>query len=408
VQAYRLLAAEMFQLGWDYPFHLGVTEAGEGEDGRVKSAMGIGALLLDGIGDTIRVSLTEDPWCEIDPCRSLCRLASAEKRSPEPFVETVRSFTSIQKSSPEIPKGSSLHLDGSVIVQVKKGEWSDPGFEQKIEGEGTEKKRPDFLWLEGVEQGDISLLKNLKEKKIPLLSLEKTPFTTQIVLLEDADPGQSPSQVVWVRSLEEKNLEKLLHLSPQFFLFSSEFSLVHEGRRLFEFLRSRGIRTPMILFFSSLSSCREEVLISASAECGTLLIDGQFDGICLDVLGEMEEKSVLSFSIMQASRRRTTKTEFISCPGCGRTLFNLQEVSQRIRKRTSHLPGVRIAIMGCIVNGPGEMADADFGYVGSKPGKVDLYVGKKCVEKDVDFQEADDKLIALMKQEGKWSDPVSV
>ncbi len=388
ILAYRLLSAEMFRLDWDYPLHLGVTEAGEGEDGRIKSAIGIGALLLDGIGDTIRVSLTEDPWTEIDPCRRLVSWAHQKaKRKNAPFQETKRNVVAIEKS-PSI-NTSPLHSDGSVLIKIYKEEFIDPHFLKGWDLNAVDV--PDLIWVEGATEQEISKsshIHKLQEAKIEVLS---------------------SNQIFLVQSLDEEQLEKAILEKPKFFLFScEEGSVPHEGRRFFELLQRKNIRTPVILQFLGKHLTWEDVVIRSAAECGSLLIDGLFDGICLDVNGSFLEKKQLSFSLMQAARKRTTKTEFISCPGCGRTLFDLQAVSKRIRDRTSHLPGVRIAIMGCIVNGPGEMADADFGYVGSRPGKIDLYVGKKCVERNIDFQDADERLVALIQSHGKWVDPVSI
>jgi len=359
IKAYRLLSAKMLELDWDYPFHLGVTEAGEGEDGRIKSAIGIGSLLLDGIGDTIRVSLTEDPWAEIDPCqRIICWSNKKLAQKNIPFVETKRNITTLSKSPSVI--SPPLHPNGSVLIKISKKEFSQQDLSKESD------LKPDLIWIEDAED---------------------LPFTR----------------------ITPSTLETALRSTPSFFLFScKQGSFAHEGRRLFEFLHTHNIKVPIILYFEGQDLSWEDVVIQASAECGSLLIDGLFDGICLDVKGSYLDKKNLSFAIMQAARKRTTKTEFISCPGCGRTLFDLQSVSKRIRERTSHLPGVRIAIMGCIVNGPGEMADADFGYVGSRPGKIDLYIGKQCVEKNIDFDKADERLIDLIRSHGKWVEPINV
>jgi (E)-4-hydroxy-3-methylbut-2-enyl-diphosphate synthase len=399
IRAYRLLSAKLLELGWDYPLHLGVTEAGEGEDGRIKSSIGIGSLLLDGIGDTIRVSLTEDPWQEIDPCERICKFVEKIKREKtEPFVETFRDYTAISPSNSIITPDCRLHQDGSVVLEVDRKEFLNPSFIQELKLKQKEVDAPDWIWVEDLQEGDLN------EDSIAVLSKDKVSYATQVVSLEEAIVENTPSQVVWISSLEGNRLEKALACRPKFFLFSSTKSLVHEGRRFFEALKGSRIQIPVILLFSKTESL-EDTVIEFAMECGTLLIDGLFDGVCLKGKMSYEEKKALSFALMQAARKRTTKTEFISCPGCGRTLFNLQEVSKRIRDKTSHLPGVKIAIMGCIVNGPGEMADADFGYVGSRPGKIDLYVGKQCVEKDIDFSEADEKLISLIKQYGKWVEP---
>lgn len=197
---------------------------------------------------------------------------------------------------------------------------------------------------------------------------------------------------------------KLLTTQPKFILFSPKESRLHQGRKFFDWLKEHNLAIPVILNFDYDCSFAD-LIIRASAECGALLADGLGEGICLQTPYSSADITSLSFNILQAARMRTFKTEFISCPGCGRTLFDLQQVTKRIRERTSHLPGVKIAIMGCIVNGPGEMADSDFGYVGSKAGKIDLYVGKTCVERNIDFAEADERLIALIKSHGRWVEP---
>ena len=300
----------MDELGWDYPLHLGVTEAGNGDDGRIKSAAGIGALLLDGIGDTMRVSLTEDPWHEIEPCKKLIQL-----------TRTI-----------EKPTKSKRSTNGLVFLSVSEEDILEPDFYEKI-GCEIQLARPQ----KKIDAADGLMLKG-----------------------EIKDPDA---------------LQKL------------------------DFLKDAGIEVsnnPDILIFD------HPDIIAAGAELGSLLIDGYGEGICLSGIKDLAYARKCSFSILQAARMRSVKTEFIACPSCGRTLFNLQEVTKRIQAKTAHLPGVKIAIMGCIVNGPGEMADADFGYVGSRPGKIDLYVGKTCVEKNIDEAIADERLIDLIKSHGRW------
>jgi (E)-4-hydroxy-3-methylbut-2-enyl-diphosphate synthase len=329
IQAYRLIVAEMMKLGWDYPLHLGVTEAGEGEDGRVKSAIGIGSLLLDGIGDTIRVSLTENPWCEIDPCKRLVRIYDEALGKGIPFFEEKnRNFMEISRKRKEV--APPLHPDGSVL---------DP---RKIEN-------PTFV------NGD--------------------------------DP---------------ESWEDLLKNTPPFVLFTATDCRVHKGRRFVAWAKEKKLQTAILFAFDYSVFAPEDLVLVASAECGSLLADGLGDGLALTTCLSSEATEALSLNILQGARMRATKTEYISCPGCGRTLFDLQTVSRKIKEKTAHLPGVKIAIMGCIVNGPGEMADADFGYVGSKPGMIDLYVGKECVERNIPFDDAEDKLIALIKAHGRW------
>jgi len=329
IQAYRLIVAEMIELGWDYPLHLGVTEAGEGEDGRVKSAIGIGSLLLDGIGDTIRVSLTEDPWYEIDPCKRLVRIYdNAIGKGVSYFEEPNRNFKEISRKRREVV--SPLHPDGTVLDQ------------QTVEN-------PTFV------NGD--------------------------------DPAS------W---------DMLLKLNVPFVLLTATDCRVHKGRRFVAWAKKHELQSTILFAFDYSSLSQEDLVLTASAECGSLLADGLGDGLALKTSISSEATESLSLNILQGARMRATKTEYISCPGCGRTLFDLQAVSRKIKERTAHLPGVKIAIMGCIVNGPGEMADADFGYVGSRPGMIDLYVGKECVERNIPFDDAEDKLIALIKAHGRW------
>lgn len=301
IEAYRLLVREMCKLGWNYPLHLGVTEAGLGEDGRIKSAVGIGSLLLDGLGDTIRVSLTEDPWEEIDPCKRLIKFAEEKAVLRLPLEQNER-----KKQKAII----SNQFENSVTISGKdQSTW-------KVEG------NPRYILLE-------------------------------------------------------------------------EFT-----REFFEWLKKEKIETPVILK-ANYDLSEEDVVILASMELGSYLIDGLGSGVLIHAPKKTKD---FEKNLLQACRLLSFKTDFIACPGCGRTLFDLQEVTKKIRDKTGHIPGLKIAIMGCIVNGPGEMADADFGYVGSKPGKIDLYVGKSCVEKNIDFNDAESRLIDLIKAHGRWVD----
>lgn len=397
IGAYRLLARQMQEMGWDYPFHLGVTEAGEGEDGRVKSAVGIGTLLLEGIGDTIRVSLTEDPWHEIDPCKRL--IASSSPKTPLPLdVAGSRLCTS------HLP----LHPQGSVILPVANKDLLDESmlaslglsrqFRQIKKGATT----PDIILLEQSPSSiEIELLDQLRGAGIGIFYKEKSAVSGLVLYKEYGGTG-SAAQIDSIDLLESLDFSSLL-----FLLFSPLDEPVVQTRRLYALLCQKKISLPLILSFHYRLE-PEDLLIRAAAECGSLLIDGIGEGVALRSSSSYQELLSLSYTILQAARLRTVKTEFISCPGCGRTLFELQSVSKRIREKTSHLPGVKIAIMGCIVNGPGEMADADFGYVGSRPGRIDLYVGKQCVEKNIAFEDADQRLIDLIKKHGRWVEPASV
>jgi len=358
IEAYRLLAAEMDRLGWDYPMHLGVTEAGEGEDGRVKSAMGIGSLLLDGIGDTIRCSLTEDPWFEIDPCKRLVQFAeSYPVKDPSLSLKVIR-----RKVTTHPP----LHRDGTVIVKVSENEVREPAFQADLKG------------------ADAILATTVH----PKLALSAIPVI------------HSP----YIVTEDEKQWDALRLDSPEVIFFTPSEHYLHHSRKFFAWLKINALDIPVILNFSY--DCSEEdVVIRASAEMGALLCDGFGEGVCVQANIPLSARKSLGFAILQGARMRSSKTEFISCPGCGRTLFNLQTVAAKIRERTSHLPGVKIAIMGCIVNGPGEMADADFGYVGSLPGKIDLYKGKERVEKNIPMEEAVERLVELIKLHGRWEEP---
>lgn len=414
IAAYRLLSAEMLRLGWDYPLHLGVTEAGEGEDGRVKSAMGMGTLLLDGLGDTIRVSLTEDPWYEIDPCQRLVKLAENSLREGiAPFEEKYRNFANIQRREVILPKNVALHRDGTVILGLKTDDLEDKtlykqlGCDIRLGQPKLTRTSVDCLALLDDTSQSLPILQKLKDAGVgllpPLLSVQQAITTSdnsrsaRFVL----HPMAGSARLVQVQDEAPSDWKRLKENPPDLIIFFPSKNRLHRARQLFDWLQEQKISSPVILRYRYDCS-PEDLVIRASAECGALFCDGLADGLWLEGPYEMDFLRNLSFGILQAARMRTSKTDFISCPSCGRTLFNLQEVSQRIRERTSHLPGVKIAIMGCIVNGPGEMADADFGYVGSKPGMIDLYVGKQCVERDINFAEADDRLVSLIKQHGRW------
>ncbi len=416
VQAYRLLVAEMVKLGWDYPLHLGVTEAGDGEDGRVKSAVGIGTLLLDGIGDTIRVSLTEDPWLEIDPCQRLVQFADSSIGKKVPFFEELhRNINSIQKREIRLPLEGCLHRDGSVVLYAKESDLLQPHFYTKIGCKvqlNQLERTPstiDYLYVEHLsKEPKISeAIKKLKKAQIGVLtSSQGISGTVPVIPLSALALGKTPeiSYVISIDSDDPATWKLLAESKPLFLLFAPRGSRLHAGRHFFEWLKTQSLQIPVILDFSY-SCAWDDTVIHASTELGALLADALGEGVAIRSEFDLEQVRLLSFNILQAARMRTSKTEYISCPGCGRTLFDLQSVTKRIRQRTAHLPGVKIAIMGCIVNGPGEMADADFGYVGSKAGKIDLYVGKTCVERNIDFSDADERLVDLIKAHDRWQEP---
>lgn len=423
IQAYRLLVAEMMTLGWNYPLHLGVTEAGEGEDGRIKSAMGIGTLLLDGIGDTIRVSLTEDAWREIDPCKRLVSFAStyASQHGLDPFEEKHRHIDAIQKRPVVLPKNVALHRDGTVMVTVPTDDIAKPDFHKKI-GCDLQLGKPKLkvstadglvIAKKSHDPQVAHILKDLHDLGVGTLSPIPGEGDVLLMTLSEArakktqfsiavGPKTPLALIVGDDSLQ--NWPLIEELKPAIIMLAPTADRLHYCRQFFNWLQERHITIPVILNFRYACS-QEDLIIQSAAELGALFCDGLGDGIWIEGPYDLDFLRKLSFNILQAARMRTSKTEFISCPSCGRTLFDLQDVSRRIRERTAHLPGVKIAIMGCIVNGPGEMADADFGYVGSKPGMIDLYVGKQCVEKDIGFSEADDRLVELIKKHGRWKEP---
>lgn len=375
IASYRFLVHEMMKLSWNYPLHIGVTESGQGKDGRIKSSIGIGSLLLDGLGDTIRVSLTEDPWAEIRPCKQLISLYySYLGKGISPF-QKVNHF-----ESRPVKKLSYLHPESSVFLR---NETFSINSKQ-------EDLVPDVLVCAATKPITFQFTGD-KVKPIPLLSLQSslmstTPFALHLENTFDIDPEILKSPYL------------------QFIVVSPAISRIHYCRYISSWLQNHNSHIPLILHFIY-SSTLDQTIIEAAAEFGSLICDGIGNGIWLDAPYSTKMLLTISLSILQATRQRITKTEFISCPSCGRTLFDLQLVSKQIRKRTAHLPGIKIAIMGCIVNGPGEMADADFGYVGSKPGKIDLYVGRKCVEKNIDSSLAVDHLINLIKRNNQWIEP---
>ncbi|XP_054815124.1 4-hydroxy-3-methylbut-2-en-1-yl diphosphate synthase (ferredoxin), chloroplastic isoform X2 [Prosopis cineraria] len=448
VQAYRLLVAEMYVQGWDYPLHLGVTEAGEGEDGRMKSAIGIGTLLQDGLGDTIRVSLTEPPEEEIDPCRRLANLgmrAAELQQGVAPFEEKHRHYFDFQRRSGQLPvqkEGEEvdyrgvLHRDGSVLMSVSLDQLKLPELLYKSLAAKLIVGMPfkdlatvDSILLRElppVDDADARLaLKRLIDISMgvitPLSEQLTKPLPNAMVLvnLKELSTGAykllpaGTRLVVSVRGDEpHEELEILKSVDATMLLHDLPYteervSRVHAARRLFEYLADNSLNFPVIhhiQFPNGIHS--DDLVIGAGANAGALLVDGLGDGVLFEAPDkDFDFLRSTSFNLLQGCRMRNTKTEYVSCPSCGRTLFDLQEVSAQIREKTSHLPGVSIAIMGCIVNGPGEMADADFGYVGGAPGRIDLYVGKTVVKRGIEMEHATDALIDLIKEHGRWVDP---
>ncbi|CAM8958564.1 unnamed protein product [Rhodiola kirilowii] len=448
VQAYRLLVAEMYVNGWDYPLHLGVTEAGEGEDGRMKSAIGIGTLLQDGLGDTIRVSLTEAPEEEIDPCQRLANLgmkAAELQKGVAPFEEKHRRYFDFQRRSGQLPvqkEGEDvdyrgvLHRDGSVLMTVSLEQLKTPELLYKSLAAKLVVGMPfkdlatvDSILLRKLPPVDDSTsrlaLKRLIDISMgviaPLSEQLTKPLPNAMVLvnLKELSTGvykllpEGTRLVVCVRGDESyEELEILRDIDATMILHDlpyseDKISRVHAARRLFEFLDDNNLNLPVIHHIQFPNALhRDDLVINAGTNAGALLVDGLGDGLLLEAPDQdFDFLRNTSFNLLQGCRMRNTKTEYVSCPSCGRTLFDLQEISAEIREKTSHLPGVSIAIMGCIVNGPGEMADADFGYVGGSPGKIDLYVGKDVVKRGIAMEQATNALIQLIKDHGRWVEP---
>jgi len=359
IYAYRLLVARMEESGYDYPLHLGVTEAGSGMDARIKSAAGIGSLLMEGIGDTIRVSLTEDPVNEIPVARFLVKTFSTDKNVVErPWKYAYEKFETLNIES--------IGGDGPPVCVY-------PGVETNTATE----LMPD-LYLNMERQ---SLLKPDGATPVSFLYLTPKELDDSRLLKEHAGAG-----------------EKVL-----FFDFSTEEDIPGLCQKLIE-LRLIGNKFPLILYKKYFCSV-EDLQIEAPAELACFLVDGVADGICIDNDAGRTLLSSLMFGILQTMGLRRSKTEFIACPTCGRTSYDVEGTLQILKQKLSHLKHLKIGVMGCIVNGPGEMADADYGYVGVSAGKINLYRKKKIAMKNIDESSALEELVRLIKEDGNWTDP---
>ena len=426
VQAYRLLVETMAKEGMNYPLHLGVTEAGDGEDGRIKSAVGIGALLEDGLGDTVRVSLTEDPEFEIPVARDLVERYSSRTPivgSPEKISlpDSFSPYTYQKRASAELNTFIGGHQVPRVIIDLSHQNLKDPAVlaeagylyspvldkysmgEQSIDFAYLADELPSFTFPGNLKQlYNYATWKNLKnatnchplyqlseylqaDRKCPSLNLVKLRLSD----LATEDFARIPLDKTLVFVLEVE----------------TEYGM-QEQRQFFFQLAAMGLDVPVIIKRDYNEITENQFQLYAATDAGALLLDGFGDGVWLQA-PEISTKLLLStsFGILQATRSRISKTEYISCPSCGRTLFDLQETTQMIRSRTDHLKGIKIGIMGCIVNGPGEMADADYGYVGTGPGKITLYRGKEVVKKNVNTESALNELIDIIREDGNWLEP---
>ncbi len=371
IEAYRLLAARLWEAGedWNYPLHLGVTEAGDGEDGRIKSAIGIGSLLADGIGDTIRVSLTEDSIHEIPVAQALVKWVEEEGAKSNPADGRLDQYP--------------LSYDPFDFKRRLSEEMMIDGF--SLAGEQTVRivtSRQVFDALDGRRE-------TLGEFQ-PEIVLENAGDEIRMI-----DPSDDEA-VAEINAVEEAVMvavsdEGVLPVVAAYRLLSSRLQSRH----------------PILLkdaFQVKAGADSDEALLAASARMGSLLCDGIGDAVWVRGEADAESSLRLAYNVLQSAGTRIFKTDYVACPSCGRTLFDLQTTTQRIRGTTGHLKGVRIAVMGCIVNGPGEMADADFGYVGGAPGKINLYVGKEAVEFNISEDEAVARLVDLIREHGKWVD----
>jgi (E)-4-hydroxy-3-methylbut-2-enyl-diphosphate synthase len=367
IQAYRLLVSRLDELehaeggGWNYPIHLGVTEAGDGEDGRIKSAIGIGSLLADGIGDTIRVSLTEDSEHEIPVAQALEKIAADRKPMPTLPAWPFDPFSYARRASSVLQIGE-YQIGGTELVRVAMAQAAYDKVAHKIAGLGDYK--PELIiencGLVGVDPRDAATVARVNSSPVPLF-----------VTIPD----------------------------------SCDLPVIGAYRLLASLLEARH---PILLkdtFTPSAATDFVYNLLNAATNIGSLLCDGIGDAVLVQGEEAPGQSLRIAYNILQAAGVRIFKTDYVACPSCGRTLFNLQETTARIKAATSHLKGVKIAIMGCIVNGPGEMADADFGYVGGAPGKVNLYVGKTPVKFNIPQAEAVDRLVDLIREHGRWVEP---
>ncbi len=414
VEAYRLLVQKMTEAGMNYPLHLGVTEAGDGEDGRIKSALGIGTLLEEGYGDTIRVSLTEEPEFEIPVCKSLAERYSFFKNNLAKVTPKV--YTAGYAKQETHPCGNVGGKNVPVVIVTADEEMRKS--HEGLRGIG-------YLYSETLDKWNIG---DMAADYIYLGSKDiyyELPGTVRKIF-DYAYWRKNGSDIKTVpligyyeyRNLRDKDFVKFVEVTPEdlnsgmkdmsdddkaVLVLSSDAEMSYLEMKAVS-LKSGSVPVVIKRNYGGLSEDR--LLLHSSTDIGGLLIDGFGDGIWLES-SAVDNKTLnsISFGILQASRKRISKTEYISCPSCGRTLFDLQETTAMVREKTNHLKGLKIGIMGCIVNGPGEMADADYGYVGSGPGKITLYKGKEVVKRSIPSETAVEELINLIKENGDWVEP---
>ena len=418
VQAYRLLVATMLKNGRCYPLHLGVTEAGDGEDGRIKSAVGIGALLEDGLGDTVRVSLTEAPEFEIPVARKLIAKYSNRLNIfplPEGLIPNYSPYSQERRKTTQQHNIGSEHVPVVVADLSNKKEITPANFfafgytySIQLDKWTILDQAADYVYI-GQNTLDFELPGQLGV--IVDFAIWQKHHTTKVgfsplLTLEQAhEVSDDTKGFVLVKAEDDIPVDLLRsHPSLTLVLATDYDNKTHVYRNFYLNLAKNGLINPVILQFTEQTTDEETFQLHTSSDAGSLLIDGFGDGLWLRSNQPRKVINSTAFGILQATRSRISKTEYISCPSCGRTLFDLQETTAKIRERTSHLKGIKIGIMGCIVNGPGEMADADYGYVGTGPGKINLYKEKEVIKRNVPEESAVDELIELIRSNGDWID----
>ncbi len=450
IEAYRLAAARMSELKMDYPLHLGVTEAGEGEDARIKSAIGMGSLLADGLGDTIRVSLTEDPWYEIPVCREL--VARSDKLIQNGKATSIKlkddpadPFSYARRITDSISLSEKCHAGATelprVIVRSVAGlnNWQ-AAVKEVLDAHNQQREaRVEGLLVQLTSSEQIPALQSLRKAlglAVPAvfvetaLSLDSEVFKgegSKLVIVRSYKANQS-SELKSDSEICNKNgaiiaadfdiestqsLTPILSKIPKGELIvcasrpSNGLHAIGTHREIVRLLSEAKVQAPLWIRATEsnaivLDQGFQSRLLEASILAGSLLVDGYGDLISCETPDSTVKSLTLGYDVLQGARARQTKTEYVACPSCGRTLFDIQSTTLKIKARTGHLKSVTIAVMGCIVNGPGEMADADFGYVGGAPGKINLYVGKTPVKFNIAQEEAVERLVDLIKEKGKW------
>ncbi|MFD2597780.1 (E)-4-hydroxy-3-methylbut-2-enyl-diphosphate synthase [Sphingobacterium corticis] len=438
VQAYRLLVEKMVAENMNYPLHLGVTEAGDGEDGRVKSAVGIGTLLEDGLGDTVRVSLTEEPEKEAPVAKALInrysrREAELEQTPAREILHLRDECTTQPYEAAEVNTFVGGSMVPRIIADISSENLRDPfilkavgyRYDAVLDKFHMGDQSVDFVYLGDslpsfTMPGNLKQLYNFQTWKTLRERSNIHPIFDSLEAFNNGDERDSVLNFVYIQNDDLTTDAFANLLLDDTLVFILETSHVHgmaEQRQFFANFQELGLTNPVILkrsyaaadFSGPLGDIMDpeepisKIQLYAATDFGALLIDGLGSGIWIDFPATPTDKlASLSFGILQATRSRISKTEYISCPSCGRTLFDLQDTTQMIRQRTNHLKGLKIAIMGCIVNGPGEMADADYGYVGAGPDKITLYRGKEVIKRNVSSANALDELINIIKGDGLW------